>query len=210
MKLIKMLVLTGMATLALSAVAAAGASAAQFQASSYPSAYIGSGEGSSVWQFEGQVTKCADTGLQGDAMSGPSSTVSLAAFFGKCTFFNGTTEGVVSMEGCKYSLGQPAGSGPFTGNVSVACPEGKRIVLNWNTAFGKCRVEIGSQTLAGAQYSNEGNRIHLVFSTGKLTYTKTIDTGICPLNGTGEVKEAGSLSFVSNLYGSGGTQAFIG
>jgi hypothetical protein len=153
------------AILAMSAVVASAAQAAEFKAGAYPAALTAKAEpppnGSQrLITTAGTVTCDTVTGTA--TLSGPASSVltksitytdSALAVEGKkdtCTGPLGS-QPVIEMHGCQYRFN-------VAGTVDIVCPAGEVIVVNGG---GLCTVEIGSQS-----------------GLSKVTYTNIVEGGV--------------------------------
>src|SRR3954453_8509429 len=150
----KALCLALVAVVAMTALAAAAASAAEFNAAESPAKVNATNEGNHVFTagIVGNIScKTATfTGMEFKVV--PTTNVSVTPVYTECTFLGVPT--TVHTNECEYKFTQPSGTGPYTGNVDVVCPEGKKIEFE---ALG-CRVKVGAQTgLGTVTYTNQIN-----------------------------------------------------
>lgn len=188
MGLIKTLGVAMMAVLTLTAVAASSASAAQFQAEEYPVTLKGAQSTQHVFTIEGGLTvSCKTVVFEGQEKYGEKQqSITMTPTYEGCKAF-GFVEAAVNMEGCQYEYPEPQGtSSPYSGQVSVQCPEGQLITIT----AGTCEVRVGEQgPLQTVKYTNnEGPPKTITVGAGveQIAYNKIEDGLLCPLNGTGE------------------------
>ena len=109
----------------------------------------------------------------------------------ECTAFGLSAE--VETAGCNYRFGQPSGTGPFTGNVSIVCETGKNIVVK---AASTCTITVGSQgPLSGITYTNSAGPPMTVTVGSNVGVSSTVsgNTLICGTNGTRPGTYTGSV-----------------
>ena len=155
MKTARTLGATGVLAVALTMLLAASASAAQFQAPSYPVSLTGEASSSSALEIktESGTSKCTKVSLSGTA-SGASSAVSVTPNYSSCKAFGLSATTVTNS--CSYVLQSTNENNPFTGNVDIACSKGGDAIEIVPTGLD-CRVKIPAQTgLAGAAFANGG------------------------------------------------------
>jgi hypothetical protein len=188
------------ATAVMLMVGVAAAQAANFTAAKYPAfvsaeqvgpAGTGGGGGISptIIGFESSLmAECEFAGFAGE-MSGATSALTIGAGFFGCTAF-GSAEGSIESNGCEFVFHPGTGSkDEYSGTFDIACPAGQKIVVSG----GGCETQIGAQTgLGPVAYKNatalEPDAVEAAFQmkgTAGFSYTKTADTGTCPLAGTG-------------------------
>ena len=178
---LKVLALAVGAVLALTAMMASAASAAQYTASSYPATATGSNtKGSEVFTTEGGKVEC-DSHFVTHSLGEASSTITATATYTNCEAF-GFLEATVDMEGCRYVF-HVSGSGPtYSNTVDVVCDAGKSVKI----VAGTCKAEIKGQTgLSNVATSNSGSSILVKPSVESVAYTVTQDGFFCPFGGTG-------------------------
>lgn len=181
--------------LAVSAIAAGSAQAAEFKADAYPAEITGaqlgtgtggeSGEGGTILAFEGQMTECGGAGFEGE-LAKASPQLSVSQFGIGCTAF-GFLNAHLALNGCTYRFNIGSGSEDnYTGTVDIVCPAGAKMVLTSES----CEIQIGPQNgLSTVSYENltkeSPKKLRVVFNVSGFTYNKTKDGFLCPLNGTG-------------------------
>ena len=206
MRHLKVLGLVLVAVLAISATGASAASA-QVKSSSYPSTLTGSQVGSHVFTIDGGFTVVCPVAFFGGVLKEEASTVGgvTAEYKGngenQCEAFG--LSATVSMNGCTYTFHDTnvvTVGVEHTGTVDLVCPAGKAVTL----IYGTCEVQIGSQTgLGPVVYRDDGTTNHLTLNPNvskAITYNKTKDGFLCPLNGTGE-KADGSYAGTTTVSG---------
>jgi hypothetical protein len=184
------------AAIAASMIGAAAAQAAVFTAAEYPAFVSGSPteSGPVTLGFEGgQTASCKTPSLAG-LISAATSELNLSPGFGGCTVF-GSEEGSLEVGTCEFVFHPGSGSGDkFTGTFDIVCPIGEPITVKGS----ECEVQIGSQTGLGPVAYNEVTenpkepeepaKVEAGFemkAASGFTYIKTLDSGSCPLSGTG-------------------------
>lgn len=187
------------AAMAMMAVTAGAASAAEYTAASYPVTVTGSQEGQHVFTVDGSEVKCTTAHFESPGNTGPTSTLTVGAQYSGCTAFT-LINATVNMNGCDYVFEAPGGS-PLSSAVQVVCPEGNQIEINVSTILGSCEVRVGSQTPSGGNtYTNLGGKVHVATNVTGIKANVVKDTGICPLSGTGERTNA---TYVGNSIAEG-------
>lgn len=157
MRRIKNLSLAAFAAMALTAaLGAAGASASQLNAESYPTT-IGSSNpyGQQAWLFHSTQQHCDAPQLSG-SLSGAASKLSASAADGKCyDNFSAGTE--LKTHGCSFTYrpGAKTESGTFKGTVDIVCPAGQTISFSGGGSLA-CQVTVPAQQEIPATYENVG------------------------------------------------------
>jgi hypothetical protein len=167
----------GLATVAVLAMSAFVASAAQaeFTANSYPTTFTGTSEvGNDVIIVDGSSIECA--GHYEGTASEASVTVTLEVDWKTCKAF-GFASAEVEMNGCHVELHF---ENPF--KWSIACTLFGIIKFR----AGNCEVQIGPQgPLGSVNLSNNGNHVDMLANVSGITANITKDGFLCPLSGTG-------------------------
>lgn len=158
---LKMLGLALVAVMAMSAVAASGASALQFTAASYP--VVVSGEQTAgnthVFTYAGREVTCNNAKF--DAIgkeAGPSNEVDVTPTYSDChaIVLGNKLPATVFHNECKYNF--TVGASLSGNEVHVICPAGKSIEIGvYSDAAHStqvCRYAVGSQAVGGITYSN--------------------------------------------------------
>lgn len=213
---LKVLGLAIVAVLAMSAVVAQAASAAEFTAENYTASLSGEQVGEHVFTVEGNTVKCPTAVFSGSLAAASSEVTNVSAKYGneeaKCTAF-GFLSATVKMNGCTYNFKVNSGSEDnFTGTAALKCPTGAKVTI----VAGTCEATVGEKTTGGATVNQEVGPINYVNMTNTPTSKndvtvnpaatnvvadKTKDGIGCPFNGTGEVTNA-SYSGTTTVTGS--------
>jgi hypothetical protein len=186
-------------------IAAAPASAGFLSAETTPVALSGEGTEKQVMAIEGGLkVECKSASATG-TLTEADSTVSMTPSFSGCTAFG--LEATVTNTGCEfvYEIGAETKSETFTGTVDVVCSTGKALVVT----AGTCEIQVSGQTERKSfEATNESEKTSVTVKTSlsEVTYNKTVDGFLCPLNGTG-VKSDGSFTGTTHLTGSVGEVA---
>ena len=171
MKRMKHLGVAVFAALALTAgIGAAGASAANFEAESYPATFAASETGELQFTFSSFNTQCQAPALSGslgsvNPLAEPTAADSTCAFLGTVP---------MKMNGCKigYRPGIETAVGKFEGAFDVNCPAGKRIEIT----SANCSAAIPAQVGLRAQYENVGagtqRAVKVTAEANNLKYTQ--------------------------------------
>lgn len=181
---IKALSLALVAVFAMSAVAAAGASAAEkFVAETSTAKVIAEQTGSAqhVFSVDGTEVKCSSAKFEtASEVASPATSITVHPAYTGCTAF-GFLEASVTTTGCDYKLFA-------AGGINVVCSGSNQIVISAAT----CEAKVPAQEIAsGLTYKNEATSPSTVLVGAALSGTvktnKTKDGFLCPLKGTGEV-----------------------
>jgi hypothetical protein len=179
----KALTLVLLAALALAAVLASPAAAANYTASGYPETMRSSSPGWNVtWITEGGTVECAEE-LEG-TLSAASNSLTVKPTYWGCSAF-GFLEAKAATNGCDYLFREPTGSIDFySAKLDITCPSGKVIEFTTST----CKVTIGAQTgLSKISITNNTgfSDVSLDAEVQGVAYTVVTDGFLCPFNGTG-------------------------
>jgi hypothetical protein len=182
MKRIKIIGLALAAVFAITAVAAASASAfTTFKAAKYPVEVKASQIGTNIFEIGTSKVECTTAAFVGTATADASSIVVHPTYSG-CTAFKfvGAT---VTTTGCNYELFA-------SGKVSIVCETGKKIEI----VAGSCTVKVGAQVgLEEVSYKDIAGppkEIEVTNKVAKIAYESNKGTG-CPPNNTEEAKYTG-------------------
>ncbi len=151
----KILGLAVVAVLAMTAVAAPAAIAAEFTAEKYPVKVTGTqdpGTNKIVVEGGNLTTECSSTETKfHGTMEKPTSFLTVEATYKGCISNLGSAA-TIDMNGCDYIFGVGAGAtDTWAGFVTINCPAGKQIEVTG----GLCNVDIPAQTLlGGVTYTN--------------------------------------------------------
>jgi hypothetical protein len=181
---LRVLGLAFVAVLAMSAVVASAAQAVPtFTASSYPATVTGSNTiGNEVFTTEGGNVEC-DSHFVSNSISGPTSTLTVTPTYTGCTAF-GFLSATVNTEGCTYVFHatEKVSSGVYKHHVDVVCPSGQSIKVT----AGTCKAEIKGQTgRTTVKTTNSGSSVTVQPEVTNIAYTVTQDGFLCPFGGTG-------------------------
>lgn len=180
---IKALSLALVAVFAMSAVAAAGASAAEFTAETSPVSVTAEQTAGAqhVFSVDGTEVKCTTAKFAtAGTVEAPATSITVHPTYAGCTAF-GFLEASVKTTGCDYKLFA-------AGGINVVCEGSNQIVIS----AASCEAKVPAQEIAsGLSYVNEGGSPSTVKVQAALSGTvltnKTKDGFLCPLKGTGEV-----------------------
>lgn len=180
---LKSLGLAFVAVLAMSAVVASAAQAVpSFTASSYPAAGTGANtKGSETFTTEAGAVQC-DSHFAG-TLSGASSTLTVTPTYTNCEAF-GFLSATVNTEGCTYVFHatEQVSAGVYNSHVDVVCPAGKSIKIS----AGTCRAEVkGQNGLTTVKTTNSGGSVTVEPNVNNIALTVTQDGFACPFSGTG-------------------------
>lgn len=211
MKLTKMLGTAFVAVLALSAFAASAASAAEFKATGSPVMLFAGQDTQHVFTTDGSSVTCETATFEAASVTAPSKTVSVVPAYSGCTAF-GFVSAKVEMKGCEYEFLEPNAS--LVSNVKQKCGANKTRIFS-SFLGSTCEVligETGNTNLSSVSFKNEATSPTTVKVTANvtgITAEKTKDTGICPLKGTGTVKNA-EYTGTSTVEGTEGIGVSVG
>jgi hypothetical protein len=215
----RVLGLTFIAALAMTAVTAGAAQAIVIEAASYPTTIDATGEAiGEAFNTEAGEVKCAVSHYDG-TLTGASSTLTVKPTYTTCTAF-GFAEATVNTEECHYLFHATEHVAPtFRAHVDVVCPAGQSIKI----IAGKCKAEVKAQTglttvditnMAGIAPTVSDLTIKATLGKGKeaggngkegpIAYTVTEDGFLCPFNGTG-AKTGGEYTMKEYLTVTAGT-----
>ena len=180
---LKSLGLALVAVLAMSAVVASAAQAVpSFTASAYPATGTGSNKaGSETFTTEAGTVQC-DSHFEG-TLTEASSTLTITPKYSECTAF-GFLNATVETEGCTYVFHatEQVSAGVYNSHVDVVCPEGKSIKI----VAATCKAEVKSQNgLTTAKSTNSGSSVTVQPNVTNIAMTVTQDGFGCPFSGTG-------------------------
>jgi hypothetical protein len=162
-----------LAVLALGAMVASSAGAADFTASKYPTSVTStSAKGNDKLTTEGGSVECK--AHHEGTLTAAASSMTVIAAYSECQAF-GLGSATVIM-GCDYVL-------HASGVTDIECPASNKIVIT----AGTCEVQIGTQTgLSSVQLSNGSGDITAKANLSGIKYTVTKDGTGCPFSGLGE------------------------
>jgi len=190
----------GLAFIAVVAMSALSASAAQatpeFTCSTYPCTATGSSlSGAEKFTTEAGTVECDSHFLvekynaTKEDITGPTSTVTVTPTYTNCKAF-GFLSATVNVEGCDYVFHATefVSAGDYKHHVDVVCPAGQSIKIVAST----CKAEVGGQTgLTTAKTTNNaGGTVTVQPEVANISMTVTQDGFGCPFGGTG--KKTGS------------------
>jgi opacity protein-like surface antigen len=165
----------GLATIAVLAMSAAVASAAQaqFEASSYPTTVTAtSALGNSEFKTEGGSFECEEH-WEG-TLSEASNSLAFNVTYTNCKAF-GFAEATLHGNGCYFTVHRST-------QVDIKCPPGKVM----ETTAGTCVIHVGEQTgLQSIGLATFGSHVELGLNLGNVKYYVTKDPFLCPFFGVG-------------------------
>ena len=184
---LKVLGLTLIAMLAVSAVAVSAASADLLYGETTPATLTGSQEGTDVLSVHGGFVKCTTVKYTGTTTAFGMSQITVTPSFSGCTF-SGLTA-TVNMNGCDYLVQFNLTAGNTTGSTDIVCPFENEITITApKLGTAKCIVHIPAQFGLGVGFSgaNVGSgatrEVTLKLSYNALRYSQTAgtaETGNC-------------------------------
>jgi hypothetical protein len=205
---LKALGLAAMAVFAMTAISASAAQAAPlFHAEEAPVTYKGENVGGKEkFKTSAGTVECTTTSVTGESSESTSTEATISPTYTGCKAF-GFLTATVTMNGCSYKFHLVEGSSPATATVDIVCPAGKDITIS---STG-CVVHVPAQTgLKHVVFDNEGSgATRDIKATNTVTGIKYTATGGCP-GGEG-TKEDGEYSGTTTVKGfkSGGAQQGI-
>ena len=194
------------AVLAMSALVASAAAAAQYKSNASPVMLHGaqSGEGL-VFSVDGQKTTCNTAEFNRASQATPANEVTgVVATYANCTTF-GFAGSTVNMGNCTYTFKQPTlvEGMDYKANFGIAC--GATPITIKSSVFGsECEITIGqtgNENLAHMlihRLTTPPVALLITFTVTGMRVTKVKDNGLCPLSGTGVVNNGtlnGSVNF---------------
>jgi len=184
---LKSLGLALVAVLAMSAMVASAAQAVpQYTGSAYPTTGTGSNtSGSETFTTEGGTVQC-DSHFVG-TLSAANSTLTVTPSYSNCTAF-GFINADVHENGCTYVFhaSSKLGTDHYSSTVDVVCPAGAQMVITAAT----CEVAVPAQTgLSSVTTQNlAGGTVTVVPNVANITMNVLKDGFGCPFSGTGHKK----------------------
>lgn len=209
---LKALGLALLAVFAMSAVAASGASAAQFHAEQEPVILTSDNDTAHVFTYGlGSVT-CTTTTFDTTVATKTTSSITVTPVYGGCEFLEEPAE--VKVNSCDYTF-----TADTTGEhapVTVTC--GAKPIEVVVPTLGNCTLTVGSQTTTnGVRYTNGGSgttRDVTVDVTAKVAVTRdnpgnNFLCGLLSASGTGEYKGSTTLTGFADNGGTEGARIGI-
>jgi hypothetical protein len=190
-----------LAALALTAVAASIASAADYTASAYPT--TGTGEspiGNGTFITEAGSTECK-THFEA-TLTEASSRLTVKTKVPECARAFGLINATVNMGSCDYLFTEPIKTAPnaWLAPVDIACTN------SWEpmtVTAATCKVTIGSQTPGGgANITNTAGDVSVQITLEGIKYAVIQDGFGCPFNGTGQKTGATSVQHLPVTFAS--------
>jgi hypothetical protein len=201
------------AALALSAVIASAASAAEFKAAKSPVNLFAGQDTTHSFLVDGSAVTCEAATFEASGVKAPAKTVAITPDYKGCSSF-GFINSKIEMNGCQFEFLQPTSG--LVGNVRVSCPTKETRIRIFASVLGStCEVligESGNTNLEKLSYKNEAtspSTVKVNAAITGITAEKTKDTGLCPLKGPGTVK-TGEYSGISTFEGVGGVGVSVG
>ncbi len=180
---IKVLGIALVAVLAMSAVMASAANAeGEFEAESYPATVSGSGEGAQVFTFSGGVSVTCKTSNFDGTLTEEDTELELSAEYKECEASFGVKVDI-TMNGCKY-VDTPIKK--FMGDIwevitHLECPAGKKVELEG----GPCTITIPPQMNAKASayedHTTKPKKMTYLATVDKFVYITHKNNAFCPL-----------------------------
>ena len=157
-----------------------------FYAEEYPATITGAQdkEGTHVFGIESGLSMKCSSATFATTLTASSTTATIAPAYSGCELA-GTGIGItVTMNGCTYRVHSDSDA------VDIVCPVGKSI----EAASLTCKVlvpsQVGLKTVQGELTLNSGlYSANVNSSISGIAYSKTKDGFLCPLSGTGEMKD---------------------
>jgi len=184
---LKSLGIAFVAVLAMSAVVASAAQAVpSYTGSAYPTTGTGSNlKGSEKFTTAGGTVEC-NSHFEGTLASPGGPTLTVTPSYSSCEAF-GFLSADVHENGCTYVFHASSriAEGHYSSTVDVSCPGSNKMVITAAT----CEVQVGSQTgLSSVTTKNEGTGVKVVPNVSEITMDVTKDGFGCPFSGTGHSK----------------------
>jgi len=187
---LKALGLALVAVLAMSAVVASAAQAVpQYTCGSYSCTSTGSNtSGSETFTTEGGTVQC-DSHFASASLSSASSTLTVTPSYSNCTAF-GFLNADVHENGCTYVFHAKSklGTDHYSSTVDIQCPAGAQMVITAST----CEVAVGAtgnEGLSSVTTQNlAGGKVTVVPNVANITMNVLKDGFGCPFSGTGHKK----------------------
>ncbi len=181
-----------MAVVALSAVAAAQASAAEFKFASAPTWLEGIQKTQNVLTIGAGAIKCSTAEFKSSAAISTTgvSSVEVHPVYASCSAFG--TKATIETTGCSYVLSVNLGGAPFGGLVEIKCTKNP---IEIKLSTGTCSISVPSQSHSSSTVSP---------NSYALGYT-SVPAGSVPIGGNSPVEEVLVEAKVSGLnYGTSG------
>lgn len=178
---IKTLALAGFAVLALSALTAAGANAAEFTASAYPAAVSGTqpaGE-NHTFTYQGRQVTCDTAVFVSEELNGPSSELTVTPTYEEChaVVLGVKLPATVTFDGCDYNF--TAAAATAEAQVHLNCETGKDVQIHIYNVLGGhspdnevCTYTVQPQTVGGIVYHNNGDGSVTVTANSSVATTR--------------------------------------
>jgi len=196
---LKTLGVAAFAVLALSAIGASAAQAANYTASAYPTSFTAeTAKGNDTFTTEAGTVECKSH--YSGSLSKASESITVNASYSNCEAFSGFASATVNMNGCDYTF-------YTSGAVDLNCGS-KGVVIT----AGTCEAEIGGQTgLKSVTQKNVGNHITVDAAVKSINYTVLKDGFACPFGGTGAKTGASYTTHsAATVQSTSGTNIHIG
>lgn len=176
--------------LAVFALSASAASAAQFKSNSSPVMTFGQDSGNHVFKVDGQAVACNSAVFEKASLATPANTVpGITAAYSNCTMF-GFAGATVNFGNCTIEILTP--NATLNANVALRCGASP-VTANVSVFGSECSVSIGESgntNLSGVSDANNNPSAGKVLVTANIsgiTVKKNKDNGLCPLSGAGTV-----------------------
>lgn len=211
---IKVLGLSMVGVLAMSAVVASAASATTFTAAEYPVTVKGAQSTQHVFTAAGGTVKCTTAKFAGEA-GAASETLTIHPTYTGCTaftFINSEITGFKSNE-CDYLFhaGAKLANGNFDGTVDLVCQENPETKKPYEVTIdaGPCVAHLPAQKgLATLEYKNEpGGKVTVIANVSGISGVMTSGVGCPATNGPFNNGTYTGNTLVEGLNGLGGADA---
>jgi hypothetical protein len=180
----KALGLALVAVFAMSAVAASSASAVNFKSESATTFLTGDVGAQNIFTVWGGTVKCNTVNIKNGTSFSPAEVATIEAepVYGGCTAFGQNS--TIDTNGCKYKF---TAASTTAGNASIACPEGKEIVITVGDPGVICTVKVKTQTpsTSTVDYANgtAGGKGDVTVTSTVSGIAYTSSGGICGTSG---------------------------
>jgi hypothetical protein len=191
---LKVMGLAVVAALALTAVVASAASAAEFHSSTTNTKITGAQTTTHQFVTDPGTVTCKKATFSGEQAAKTAASITITPSYTECTLATifGNIAVTVNFNGCDYTF-------DATGLVHIECPAGKNVVVSGPG----CTVTVPAQTVNKVSYSNTGvagaRDIDVNAEASKIKYSYTGFT--C---GSGSGTENGTYTGLTTVQGSSG------
>ena len=206
------------AVLAMSALVASAASAAEFKSSKSPVMLNGVQKEQHVFAVDGQKVTCNTAEFNKASQATPTKNITgVEAKYANCTAF-GFAGATVNMGNCTYTFTEPnttdggANVHLWTSKVDIGCSGGTPITINSSVFGSECSVSVAANANPTEhiiwEVDTTNGDIFGKITVGGIGATKNKDNGLCPLSGTGTTNNA-TYNGTATVVGTEGTTLSI-